>query len=52
LNYQKARNERHQNGYDAFLVEFAKYGLGKKDFAANVNFFSKVSVDNVGTLTY
>ncbi|GAB7266495.1 hypothetical protein DZS_03190 [Dickeya ananatis] len=39
LNYQQAHNERHQNGYDSFLVELAKYGLGKRDMAACVNFF-------------
>lgn len=51
-NYQEARNQRHQNGYDAFLVEIAKYGLGKKDMAANLNLFSKVAVDDTGTLMF
>lgn len=50
LNYQQARNERHQNGYDSFLVELAKYGLGKRDMAACVNWFSKVTVDDEGNL--
>ncbi len=50
LNYQTARNERHQNGYDSFLVELAKYGLGKRDMAACVNWFSKVTVDDEGHL--
>ncbi len=51
LNYQQARNERHQNGYDSFLVELAKYGLGKRDMAACVNWFSKVTVDEAGNLS-
>lgn len=51
LNYQQARNERHQNGYDSFLIELAKYGLGKRDMAANVNFFAKVSASDEGDLT-
>lgn len=51
LNYQQARNERHQNGYDSFLVELAKYGLGKRDMAACVNFFARVSSADDGTLT-
>lgn len=51
VNYQQARNERHQNGYDSFLVELAKYGLGKRDMAACVNWFSKVSVSDDGELT-
>ncbi|NCH57101.1 urea amidolyase associated protein UAAP1 [Cronobacter muytjensii] len=42
LRYQQARNERHQNGVDSFLTELAKYGLGKRDMAANVNFFARV----------
>src|SRR5271167_2384254 len=50
--YQTYRNEWTQNGYDAFLVEGGKYGLGRRDLAANVNWFSKVSVDDDGTLRF
>jgi urea carboxylase-associated protein 2 len=50
LDYQQAHNERHQNGYDSFLVELAKYGLGKRDMAANVNFFAKVTASAEGDL--
>lgn len=50
--YQEYHNEWHQNGYDSFLVELAKYGLGKKDMAANLNLFSKVEVDDEGNLQY
>ncbi len=50
-NYQQDRNEWHQNGHDAFLVELAKYGLGKADLAANVNWFSKVGADADGNLS-
>ncbi|PWW02697.1 urea amidolyase associated protein UAAP1 [Mangrovibacter plantisponsor] len=50
LNYQAAHNERHQNGYDSFLVELAKYGLGKRDMAANINFFTQVTAGADGTL--
>ncbi|MFT4466426.1 MAG: urea amidolyase associated protein UAAP1 [Sodalis sp. (in: enterobacteria)] len=48
--YQEARNERHQNGFDSFLVELAKYGLGKRGTAACVNWFSRVEVDDDGAL--
>lgn len=51
-NYQTYRNEWHQNGYNSFLVELAKYGLGKKDLAANLNLFSKVGVDDAGNMKY
>lgn len=51
-SYQMAKNEWNQNGYDAFLVELAKYGLGKKDMAANLNLFSKAEVDEQGNISY
>lgn len=52
LDYQQARNEMHRNGIDGFLVELGKYGLGRRDLAANVNFFSKVVADADGALRY
>ncbi|HEY6131141.1 MAG TPA: urea amidolyase associated protein UAAP1 [Halioglobus sp.] len=50
--YQQYRNEWQLNGNDSFLVEVAKYGLGKKDLAANLNLFSKVYVDEGGELHF
>lgn len=50
--YQQFRNDWQLNGYDSFLVEVAKYGLGKKDLAANLNLFSKVAVDESGDLVF
>lgn len=50
--YQEYHNDWQQNGYNSFLVELAKYGLGKRDMAANVNFFSKVEVNDAGDLQY
>ena len=50
-DYQHDRNNWHQNGHDAFLVELAKYGLDRADLAANVNWFSKVVTDAEGNLT-
>jgi len=49
-NYQSDRNDWHQNGHDAFLVELTKYGLGLADLAANINLFSKVAADKDGNL--
>jgi uncharacterized protein len=51
-DYQSDRNEWKQNGRDAFLVELAKYGLGKRDLAANVNWFTKIAVGDDGALSY
>jgi urea carboxylase-associated protein 2 len=50
-DYQNDRNTWHQNGYDSFLTELTKYGLGPRDMAANVNFFSKVTCDSEGNLS-
>lgn len=50
-NYQQDRNAWHQNGYDSFLVELAKYGLNGKDLGSNLNWFSKVMVDDSGNLS-
>lgn len=49
-SYQRNRNDWQQNGYDSFLVEAAKYGLGRRDLAANVNWFSKVVVADDGAI--
>jgi urea carboxylase-associated protein 2 len=51
-SYQAVRNDWQQNGYDSFLVEGGKYGLGQRDLAANLNWFSKVVVAEDGTLTF
>jgi urea carboxylase-associated protein 2 len=51
-SYQTDRNDWLQNGRDSFLVEAAKYGLGKRDLAACVNWFSRVEVGDDGALTF
>jgi uncharacterized protein YcgI (DUF1989 family) len=50
-DYQQARNNWHQNGYDSFLVELAKYGMTRKSMAANLNLFSAVGSDSDGNLS-
>jgi urea carboxylase-associated protein 2 len=51
-SYQQHRNDWTQNGLDAFLVEAAKYGLGRRDLAANVNWFSKAAVADDGAISF
>jgi urea carboxylase-associated protein 2 len=51
-SYQEHRNDWTQNGHDAFLVEAGKYGLGRRDLGANVNWFSKAAAAEDGALTY
>ena len=50
--YQQYRNHFHRNGRDSFLVEMEKWGLGPRDLTANVNFFSRVTVDEDGGMTF
>jgi urea carboxylase-associated protein 2 len=51
-NYQQARNDWHRNSRDCFLIELAKWGLGKKDLVPNLNLFSKVVADDEGKLSF
>ena len=49
--FQEQRNQRYVSGRDGMLVELGKHGLGERDLVANINFFSKVRVDETGALT-
>jgi uncharacterized protein len=49
-NYQKYRNDFYRNAHDNFLIELTKHGLGVADIVANINFFSKVVVDDEGRM--
>ena len=51
-DYQALRNDWHRNSRDNLLVELGKYGLGKRDFGPNLNFFVKVAVDAEGKLAW
>ena len=48
--FQEQRNRRYVSGREAMLVELGKYGLGERDLVANINFFSKVVVDDAGAM--
>lgn len=50
--YQEARNAFLRNGRELFLIELGKWGLGRRDLVANVNFFSKVAVDETGVMRF
>ncbi len=50
--FQQQRNDFYKNGRDGLLNELGKYGLGKRDLIANINFFSRVSVDDDGALGF
>jgi len=50
--YQEQRNDYHKNGRDSFLIEMGKWGLGPRDLAANVNFFTRVDVAEDGSVSF
>jgi urea carboxylase-associated protein 2 len=50
--YQEHHNDCHQNAYDGFVIELAKYGLSARDMAAPINFFSKVVVTETGAMHF
>jgi len=49
-SFQAQRNARFVSGRQAMLVELGKYGLGERDLVANINFFSKLLVDENGAM--
>ncbi|NUN04024.1 MAG: DUF1989 domain-containing protein [Bryobacteraceae bacterium] len=51
-SYQQSRNAYVKNGRDSFLTEMAKWGLSERDLSSNVNFFSKVMVNEEGLLSF
>ncbi len=50
--YQEKRNEWFRNAHDNFLIELGKYGLGRRDLVANINFFSRLDVDVAGKMKF
>jgi len=50
--YQVHRNAMHRSAKEGLLKEIGRWGLGKRDLHANLNFFSKVTADADGNLTY
>lgn len=51
-NYQDFRNDWYRNAHDNFLIELAKHGLGLADIVANINFFSRIDVDEEGRMQF
>jgi uncharacterized protein len=49
-SYQRHRNDRHVSAREGLVVELGKHGLGERDLIAGINFFSKVQVDDGGSL--
>src|SRR5687768_10844394 len=41
-----------RSGLDGMLIELGKWGLGMRDVVSNINFFSKVTANSAGELTF
>ena len=50
--YQEYRNAMFRNGKDSLLIELGKWGLGMRDLVPNVNFFSKVVINDGGRMQF
>lgn len=50
--YQEQQNQMYRNGLDGMLIELGKWGLGIRDLVSNINFFSKVTANSQGQLTF
>ncbi|SET25827.1 hypothetical protein SAMN05216326_11751 [Nitrosomonas marina] len=50
--YQEHRNRMYRNGVDNMLLELGKWGMGRRDIVSNINFFSKVTANHSGELTF
>ncbi|WP_411828043.1 urea amidolyase associated protein UAAP1 [Luteolibacter sp. AS25] len=52
LTYQDGKNDWYRSGFECFMIELAKWGMGEKDLMPNLNWFSKVVTDEEGGLSY
>lgn len=50
--FQEARNDYYRDAQNSFLIELAKWGMGKRDLMPNINWFSKVVSDEEGKLSF
>lgn len=50
--YGELRNGMYRNAREQMLIELGKWGLGRRDLAPNLNWFSKVVADDTGELSY
>ena len=51
-SFQEARNGFFRDAQNSFLIELAKWGLGKRDLVPNINWFAKVVSGDAGQLSY
>ena len=49
--YQELKNDYFKNGFDSFVVELGKWGMGPRDLTAVVNWFSRIDIADDGTMS-
>lgn len=50
--YQEHRNNMYRNSRDNLLVELGKFGLGKRDVHAPINWFTKIAPNEDGEISF
>lgn len=50
--YQEAHNDYYKNAFDSLLNELSKWGLSERDIVPNLNWFSKVQVEDDGRMHF
>lgn len=51
-NYQKFRNDYYRDGHTSLITEVSKYGMSLRDMHSMVNFFTRIDVDESGSLIF
>ncbi len=51
-SYQEAHNDYYKSGFDSLINELGKWGLNASDVMPNINWFSKVRVEDDGSMTF
>jgi hypothetical protein len=51
-HFQASGNQYYKNAKDGFLIELEKWGLDPRDLVPNVNFFSRVTVNEDGCMMF
>lgn len=51
-NYQEHRNSYYRDGFRSLITEVSKYGMSLKNLHSLINFFTKINVDEYGSLNF
>ena len=51
-NYQEHRNNYYRNGLNSLITEISKYGLTVRDLHSQINFFTRININEDGNLLF